>query len=266
MSSAAVPPQTRVTDTTSPHTKGADCTYYDHEPYVGQDHDDLEYQVYPETIGSEQLADRRQTQALLRRGFMVDAAAHLGMPWHPTAATSVRRASRSWFIWSSSMAWWMPWTVECSHSSGIMPSWSPYSLSSSWWALAYSQNSGYSLSRMRACGKGPPSFQMCPRYKTPPGSEMEGKARKRQMAVPLAPGLRYPEVRWREHSAQTRLRHRHPGRGCRLLGAEAAKVSLPPAHDPVAPPPPSHDLARGTAADRSVVYQQHNAVGLRAQD
>jgi endonuclease/exonuclease/phosphatase family metal-dependent hydrolase len=58
--------------------------YYDAEWYRDQDHDDLEYQVIPETIGGEQLADRRQTQALLRRGFMVDAAAHLGAPWEAT--------------------------------------------------------------------------------------------------------------------------------------------------------------------------------------
>ncbi|MFG2716914.1 endonuclease/exonuclease/phosphatase family protein [Streptomyces sp. NPDC048416] len=58
--------------------------YYDPECYRDQDHDDLEYQVIPETIGGEQLADRRQTRALLRGGFMVDAAAHLGAPWEAT--------------------------------------------------------------------------------------------------------------------------------------------------------------------------------------
>ncbi|MFE7272560.1 endonuclease/exonuclease/phosphatase family protein [Streptomyces sp. NPDC057623] len=58
--------------------------YYDHEVYQDHDHDDLEYQVLDGTIGGEQLADRRQTEALLRRGFMVDTAAHLGVPWHPT--------------------------------------------------------------------------------------------------------------------------------------------------------------------------------------
>ncbi|MER5550069.1 endonuclease/exonuclease/phosphatase family protein [Streptomyces sp. NPDC002589] len=58
--------------------------YYDPEPYLDQDHDDLEYQLLEGTIGKEQLADRRQTEALLRRGFTVDAAAHLGVPWHPT--------------------------------------------------------------------------------------------------------------------------------------------------------------------------------------
>lgn len=58
--------------------------YYDTEWYRGQDHDDLEYQVIPETIGGEQLADRRQTQALLRRGFMVDAAPHVGAAWEAT--------------------------------------------------------------------------------------------------------------------------------------------------------------------------------------
>lgn len=58
--------------------------YYDHEVYAEQDHDDLEYQVQEGTIGGEQLADRRQTELLLRRGYMVDAAAHLGVPWHAT--------------------------------------------------------------------------------------------------------------------------------------------------------------------------------------
>ncbi|MDX3024980.1 exonuclease/endonuclease/phosphatase family protein [Streptomyces acidiscabies] len=59
--------------------------YYDPEPYLEQDHDDLEYQLLEGTIGTTQLADRRQTEALLRRGFMVDAAAHLGVPWQATA-------------------------------------------------------------------------------------------------------------------------------------------------------------------------------------
>jgi endonuclease/exonuclease/phosphatase family metal-dependent hydrolase len=59
--------------------------YYDEEPYLAQDHDDLEYQLLEGTIGNGQLADRRQSEVLLRRGFMVDAAAHLGVPWHPTA-------------------------------------------------------------------------------------------------------------------------------------------------------------------------------------
>ena len=58
--------------------------YYDAEPYTAQDHDDLEYQLLPGTVGREQLADRRPTQILLRRGYMVDAAAHLTVPWHPT--------------------------------------------------------------------------------------------------------------------------------------------------------------------------------------
>lgn len=58
--------------------------YYDPEAYAAQDHDDLEYQVRAGTIGGEQLADREQTEILLRRGYMVDAAAHLGVPWHPT--------------------------------------------------------------------------------------------------------------------------------------------------------------------------------------
>ncbi|MFD7737743.1 endonuclease/exonuclease/phosphatase family protein [Streptomyces sp. MJM8645] len=57
---------------------------YDSEPYTGQDHDDLEYQCAPETVGDTNLADRRPTAMLLRRGFMVDAAAHLGAPWEPT--------------------------------------------------------------------------------------------------------------------------------------------------------------------------------------
>lgn len=58
--------------------------YYDVEPYLDQEHDDLEYQLLEGTIGAEQLADRRQSEVLLRRGFMVDAAAHLRVPWHPT--------------------------------------------------------------------------------------------------------------------------------------------------------------------------------------
>jgi endonuclease/exonuclease/phosphatase family metal-dependent hydrolase len=59
--------------------------YYDAEPYTEQDHDDLEYQLLLDTVGTDQqLANRRQTQVLLRRGYMVDAAAHLNAPWHPT--------------------------------------------------------------------------------------------------------------------------------------------------------------------------------------
>ncbi|MFE4869517.1 endonuclease/exonuclease/phosphatase family protein [Streptomyces sp. NPDC056682] len=58
--------------------------YYDAEPYGDQDHDDLEFQLLADTVGKEQLADRRQSAALLRRGFMVDAAAHLGAPWEAT--------------------------------------------------------------------------------------------------------------------------------------------------------------------------------------
>ncbi|WP_053650512.1 endonuclease/exonuclease/phosphatase family protein [Streptomyces sp. XY431] len=58
--------------------------YYDTEPYTRQDHDDLEYQCVPETIGGSNLADRRPSAALLRRGFMADAAAYLGAPWQPT--------------------------------------------------------------------------------------------------------------------------------------------------------------------------------------
>lgn len=59
-------------------------SYYDDEAYRDQDHDDLEYQVLEGTLGGEQLADRRQTEALMRRGFMIDAAARLGVPWQPT--------------------------------------------------------------------------------------------------------------------------------------------------------------------------------------
>jgi endonuclease/exonuclease/phosphatase family metal-dependent hydrolase len=58
--------------------------YYDDEAYRDQDHDDLEYQVLEGTIGGKQLADRRQTEYLLRRGFMVDAAPHLRVPPHAT--------------------------------------------------------------------------------------------------------------------------------------------------------------------------------------
>ncbi len=59
--------------------------FYDNEPYTAQDHDDLEYQCVPETIGTTNRADRRHTEVLLRRGFAVDAAAHLGAPWKPTS-------------------------------------------------------------------------------------------------------------------------------------------------------------------------------------
>ncbi|QFQ97277.1 endonuclease/exonuclease/phosphatase family protein [Streptomyces phaeolivaceus] len=61
--------------------------YYDAEPYLKQRHDDLEYQVQPHRIGKRfrrQLAYRQQTENLLRGGYMVDAAAHLDEPWHPT--------------------------------------------------------------------------------------------------------------------------------------------------------------------------------------
>lgn len=64
--------------------KPAGKRYYDPEPYLNQDHDDLEYQLLKGTIGTTQLADRRQSEVLLRRGFMVDAAAHLGAPWQAT--------------------------------------------------------------------------------------------------------------------------------------------------------------------------------------
>lgn len=58
--------------------------HYDTEPYTQMRHDDLEFQVQAGTIGTTQLADRRATEALLRKGYMVDAAAHLGAPWKPT--------------------------------------------------------------------------------------------------------------------------------------------------------------------------------------
>ncbi|MGW2229543.1 endonuclease/exonuclease/phosphatase family protein [Streptomyces formicae] len=58
--------------------------YYDDEPYLDMDHDDLEFQVQDGSIGGIQLADRQPTQSLLRKGFMVDAAAHLGAPWQAT--------------------------------------------------------------------------------------------------------------------------------------------------------------------------------------
>lgn len=58
--------------------------YYDDEPYTEMDHDDLEFQVQAGTVGTTRLADRRQTEALLRKGYMVDAAAHVGAPWEPT--------------------------------------------------------------------------------------------------------------------------------------------------------------------------------------
>ncbi|MFI9788639.1 endonuclease/exonuclease/phosphatase family protein [Kitasatospora sp. NPDC051984] len=59
--------------------------YYDGEPYADQTHDDLEYQCVPETIGTTNRADRRQSEVLLRGGFAVDAAAHLGAPWKPVS-------------------------------------------------------------------------------------------------------------------------------------------------------------------------------------
>jgi endonuclease/exonuclease/phosphatase family metal-dependent hydrolase len=58
--------------------------YYDPEAYAQQRHDDLEFQVRAGSIGKAQWADRRQTEQLLRNGYMVDAAAHLDVPWHPT--------------------------------------------------------------------------------------------------------------------------------------------------------------------------------------
>ncbi|NEB01886.1 endonuclease/exonuclease/phosphatase family protein [Streptomyces sp. SID13726] len=58
--------------------------FYDGEAYAEQDHDDLEYQVQAGTMGGAQLADRGQSEVLLRRGYMVDVAAHLGAPWQAT--------------------------------------------------------------------------------------------------------------------------------------------------------------------------------------
>lgn len=61
--------------------------YYDPEPYLRQRHDDLEFQVRAGRIGRtfrRQLADRRQTQVLLRNDYMVDASAYLNTPWEPT--------------------------------------------------------------------------------------------------------------------------------------------------------------------------------------
>lgn len=58
--------------------------FYDGEAYAAQDHDDLEYQVQAGTIGGAQSADRRQSEVLLRRGYMVDVAAHLCLPWQAT--------------------------------------------------------------------------------------------------------------------------------------------------------------------------------------
>ncbi|MGK4581758.1 endonuclease/exonuclease/phosphatase family protein [Kitasatospora sp. HPMI-4] len=60
------------------------ASFYDAEPYTEQDHDDLEYQVVEGTISKGNVADRRQTEILLRRGFTVDAAAHLKAAWEPT--------------------------------------------------------------------------------------------------------------------------------------------------------------------------------------
>ncbi|MFF2145531.1 endonuclease/exonuclease/phosphatase family protein [Kitasatospora sp. NPDC058190] len=58
--------------------------FYDAEPYTGQVHDDLEYQCLPETVGATNMADRRQTEALLRNDYLVDSAAYLNAPWRPT--------------------------------------------------------------------------------------------------------------------------------------------------------------------------------------
>lgn len=65
-------------------TQDGRLAFYDEEPYLTHDHDDLEYQLLPGSIGGKQLADRRQSETLLRRGFMVDAAAHLNVPWQAT--------------------------------------------------------------------------------------------------------------------------------------------------------------------------------------
>ncbi|MGW4378959.1 hypothetical protein [Kitasatospora sp. NPDC004531] len=58
---------------------------HDAEPYTDQAHDDLEYQCVAETVGTGNVADRRQSPVLLRDGFAVDAAAHLGAPWQPSS-------------------------------------------------------------------------------------------------------------------------------------------------------------------------------------
>ncbi|RZD82246.1 endonuclease/exonuclease/phosphatase family protein [Streptomyces albidoflavus] len=64
---------------------GGGRRFYDAEPYTDLvDHDDLEYQVKRVVEGEAPLADREPTKILLRRGFFVDAAAHLGAPWQPT--------------------------------------------------------------------------------------------------------------------------------------------------------------------------------------
>ncbi|WP_330347712.1 endonuclease/exonuclease/phosphatase family protein [Streptomyces sp. NBC_00582] len=61
--------------------------YYDRNVYRRQRHDDLEFQVYPRSIGRwwrPNVPNREQTKLLLRRGYMVDVAAHLKAPWQPT--------------------------------------------------------------------------------------------------------------------------------------------------------------------------------------
>ncbi|RKN53595.1 hypothetical protein D7231_35050 [Streptomyces klenkii] len=59
----------------------ADGTYYDEDPYTGQDHDYLPYQcVWP--IGPEgPRADRDPTELLRWRGLLTDTAAALDAPW-----------------------------------------------------------------------------------------------------------------------------------------------------------------------------------------
>jgi endonuclease/exonuclease/phosphatase family metal-dependent hydrolase len=61
--------------------------YYDPNVYRRQRHDDLEFQVARRSIGrwwGRRNVAERATRDLLRDGYMVDAAAHLGVPWHPT--------------------------------------------------------------------------------------------------------------------------------------------------------------------------------------
>ncbi|MDT0321862.1 endonuclease/exonuclease/phosphatase family protein [Streptomyces millisiae] len=79
-----VKPGFLVGDFNAPSAAVIDGEYYDDEWYRDQHHDDLEFQVQAGTIGGAQLADRRQAQALLRGGNMVDAAAHLEAAWRPT--------------------------------------------------------------------------------------------------------------------------------------------------------------------------------------
>lgn len=70
--------------------------FYDAEPYTDMCHDDPEFQVRAGTIGTTRPADRRQTETLLRRGFMVDAAAHLGARWRSGAGRTVVVTGDPW--------------------------------------------------------------------------------------------------------------------------------------------------------------------------